>query len=174
MPRSRRRQSPLGALASLIAGLVAVWIFVQIGPALVGTIAKTALTTPAPSGVNWTPADAEECTATARELGTWPDDHGGPVTQLGPGLSDDVVAARDVAVSSSIAFIALADQLRAPGAERQLAQLRAALVTASAAFANPITVTDFRRHYQAIGRASLDLTQQCHAVGRWVDDNYVQ
>jgi hypothetical protein len=52
--------------------------------------------------------------------------------------------------------------------------MRAVLLEAADAFAEPITVTEFRQRYRDIGNASAALRRQCNAVGRWVQDHYEQ
>jgi hypothetical protein len=174
VPRPRKRQSPLAAVASIAVALIAILVALTIAPKLIAESFRAVMLTPAPSGVDWTPADADACLQTAQALLEWPDDKGGPVTKVGLGISDDVVAARPVAVDSTRLFAEKASQLRAPGAESQLGAYKSAIEDASVAFASPITVSEFGKQYRAIGNAANDLLRQCHAVGRWVDDNYRQ
>lgn len=174
MPRSRCQQSPLAAVFSLVGTLILAGVLLTLGPSIASFAARSVFTTPEPSGVGWTPADAQSCVETAQALAGWPDDKGGPVTRIGLGMSDNVVEARVIAVQASVDFAKKADRLRAPGAEVQLAALRAEFMSAAEAIGQPITVTEFRAHYRAIGKATLALTTQCHAVGRWVQDHYKQ
>jgi hypothetical protein len=161
-------------LLSVAVGFVFFAAFLAIGPGLISSAIRSSVTTTPPPGVSWTLADAETCLATAQALSAWPDDDGGPVTRLGLGISDDVVEARAIAVQSGVDFARMADRLRPPGAEAELAALRDEFATAAQAFGQPITVTAFREKYHAIGSASRALTARCRAVGRWVDDNYEQ
>ncbi len=169
----RQRESVASLLTSILGTIVFGVLLIAFLPAILAMSTRLAMT-PEPSGVNWTPVDASTCLATSQNLRGWPDDKGGLVTRVAVGMSDDVKSARPLAAKAARDFAGRVSALHAPGAEKQLAVLETEFAQAAIAFGEPMTASEFRAEYRKIGRLSLALTTQCHAVGQWVQDHYKQ
>src|SRR4051794_34066325 len=125
--------------------LVAGYLLIAVLPSVAADATRIALTTPEPSAVDWTVADASRCASTAASLGWPPEGHFPKLLAVGVGTSDEVERARPEALAAADALLKAAASKQAPGAEAQLDALVATVKTAGAAWAAPITATEFRR-----------------------------
>lgn len=169
--KRRREGSLLRELIGLVLAVGFGLFMLNNLPTFRATGSGIALGTPEPSDPGWTKADATTCSATAEAVALWPGPKYPEVTALGVGITDNVEKARPQAVASAETYLKVAATKKAPGAEQQLAAFATTLSGARAAWAAPITVSDFRKQYQAVGTSVRDLGIQCDAVGKWVQDH---